>query len=672
MVGRLPLRLLNWDEGARRPMKFPPSFLEDIRNRVSISSVVGRRVQWDRRKSVPSRGDFWACCPFHTEKTPSFHADDRKGLYHCFGCKASGDVFRFLVEKEGLPFPEAVERLAQEAGLPLPKVSPEEEAREQKRTSLYDVMDMAQAYFLAQLEDARGAKARGYLSDRGLPAAVQRDFGVGYAPDDRYALKTHLAEKSVPPDLVQEAGLVIAGEDVPVTYDRFRDRIMFPIRDARGRIIAFGGRALSPDAPAKYLNSPDTPLFRKGTVLYNFDKARRPAHDAGVIIAVEGYMDVIAMTRAGFGNTVAPLGTALTEEQLMLLWRTAPEPVLCFDGDGAGLKAAYRALDLALPLASPGRSLRFAFISDGQDPDSLLRSEGADAVKAVIEAAEPMSDVLWRRTLEGNDRATPERRARLERDLEAQIQRINDGKVRDHYSADMGARLDQLWGVRSGEGRRPRRGGYMPRMAGFASRSYQGGRRSYPKPWELVTPASPELKSLTGNGSQKPVSERREKLILIAMINHPRLLDEFAEVFSELEFTSRELDSLRREIIDIAALEASLDADLLRNHLDRKGFGPLLERIETQFKRLREWFVLPDAAAEDVRTGFRQMVTLHRKTVTLSRELKVAEDTLAHDPSDENLKVLNEIREQLRSATGEEALIEGFGEASGRPQGPLA
>ena len=650
-------------------MKFPPQFLDDIRNRVPVSSVVGRRVQWDRKKSAPSRGDFWACCPFHTEKTPSFHADDRKGIYYCFGCRATGDIFRFLVEKEGLSFPEAVERLAGDAGLPMPKVTEADRERETKRTSLYDVMDLAQAFFLRQLQEAKGAKARGYLSDRGLSAAVQADFGVGYAPDERYALKTHLAEKGVAPDLVQEAGLVVTGEDVPVTYDRFRDRIMFPIRDPRGRVIAFGGRALNPDAPAKYLNSPETPLFRKGAVLYNFDRARGAAHDTGSIIAVEGYMDVIAMVRAGLANAVAPLGTALTEDQLALLWRTAPEPVLCFDGDGAGLKAAYRALDLALPMLAPGRSLRFALLPNGQDPDELLKGEGAEAVKAVIEAAEPMSEILWRRALAGNDRSTPERRARFERDLEREVERINDGKVRQHYAADIAARLQSLWG-----GNAPRRGRQWayPSRAPVARGRFEPGRRNLPRAWEMVTPASPELKALSGRGAHRLTTERRERLILLTVVNHPRLLDEFAEAFAELEFSSRELDSLRREIIDIAALEASLDADLLRNHLDRKGFGPLLGRIETQFERFREWFALPDAAAEDVRTGFRQMVALHRKSVTLSRELKVAEDSLAHDPSDENLKVLNEIREQLRSATGEEALIEGFGEASGRPQGPVA
>jgi DNA primase len=655
-------------------MKFPSTFLDEIRDRVPISSVIGKRVQWDRRKSAPSRGDYWACCPFHTEKTPSFHADDRKGRYYCFGCRQAGDIFTFLIEKDGLSFPEAVERLAQEAGLPMPKLTEADEAREQSRASLYDVMELAAAFYEAQLQSSKGAKARGYLSDRGLDPSLQQCFRLGYAPDDRQALRTHLAEKNITLEQMVDAGLLISGEDVPVAYDRFRERVMFPIRDARGKVIAFGGRALSGDLQPKYLNSPETPLFRKGRVLYNFDQARRPTHEQGAIIAVEGYMDVIAMVRAGFANCVAPLGTALTEEQLLLLWRAAPEPILCFDGDSAGLKAAYRALDLALPLLKPGQSLRFALLPEGQDPDDLLKAEGAAAVKAVVSAADPMIEVLWRRAIENNDRSTPERRAQFERDLEAEVSRIGDGKVRQYYAADVTRRISMLLGTRTTRGARLPLRGFMRKLIAVTGRGRgrQGRWKEPPKSWEFVQPASLELKALARKSQSRLKTERRERAILLAIINHPKLLDEFAEIFADLEFSARELDSLRREIIDIAALEASLDAAGLRDQLHRKGFGPLLERIDSQFQRLREWFVLPEAATNDVRTGFRQMVALHRKSVNLARELQAAEAALADHPSEENLKVLNEIREQLRSQAGEEALIDGFGEASGRPQGPVA
>jgi DNA primase len=437
-------------------------------------------------------------------------------------------------------------------------------------------------------------------------------------------------------------------------------------------VIAFGGRALSNDSPAKYLNSPETPLFQKGRILYNFDQARGAAHEQGTIIAVEGYMDVIAMARSGLANCVAPLGTALTEDQLQILWRAAPEPILCFDGDTAGLKAAYRALDLALPMLMPGQSLRFALLPEGLDPDDLLKSAGAEAVKSVVSDAEPMIEVLWRRALAGNDRSTPERRAQFERALESEIQRIGDSKVRQHYAADVAGRVRALFGGPPS----PRR--WRSPLPGFKARpglGFQGGgRRGWvpPKPWEYAQPASFELKALARAGRSRQSAERRERAIMLAVVNHPELLQDFTESLAEIEFSTPALDSLRRDIIDIAALEASLDSAALRNHLERKGFGPLLERIEIQFERLKEWFVLPEAAVKDVRTGFRQMVALHRKTVTLARELDAAEAALADHPSDENLKVLNEIREQMRSAIGEEALIEGFGEDSGRPQGPVA
>jgi DNA primase len=637
-------------------MRFPPSFLDDIRGRVSISSVVGRRVAWDRRKTNAGKGDYWACCPFHNEKSPSFHVDDRKGRYHCFGCKVSGDIFTFLVEKEGASFPEAVERLAGEAGLAMPLVSEAEVEREQVRASLYDVMEIAAKFFEAELQTARGAKARGYLADRHLTSAIQKEFRIGYSPDDRSALRTHLAAQNVTLEQMIEAGLVISGDDVPVAYDRFRDRLMFPIRDPRGKVIAFGGRALRADVPAKYLNSPETPLFHKGAVLYNHDKARGPAHERGEIIAVEGYIDVIAMHRAGFPNAVAPLGTALTEDQLALLWKAAAEPILCFDGDGAGIKAAYRALDMALPLLKPGHSLRFALLPEGQDPDDLLKSDGPEAVKAVIGAAEPLSDVIWRRALEENDRATPERKAQFEKDLRALVSQIGDETVRKHYLADLAARFDQLF-------QRNRAGGnFRPRAAGFSQKPWKKGQ----KQWETPQPASAKLKAMAAVGGASRALERREKLIVLSFINHPDLLHEFLDEFAAAEFSSRELDSLRTQIINSAALEQSLDMAMLKGHLLSRGFGPVLDGLENQAMRLNEWFLGPAAAQDDARTGLRQMFALHRKTVTLDRELKAAEAAFTADPTEENFNALSGLREQFLSVIGSEALIAGFGAASGR------
>ena len=637
-------------------MRFPPSFLDDIRSRVVISSVVGRKVSWDRRKTNAGKGDYWACCPFHNEKSPSFHVEDRKGRYHCFGCKQSGDIFTFLVEKDGVSFPEAVERLAAEAGLPMPAISEDDVRREEVRASLYDVMEIAAKFFEAELQSARGARARGYLSDRQLSIAIQKEFRLGYGPDDRYALRDHLAAKNVSVEQMAEAGLVIAGEDVPVAYDRFRDRVIFPIRDPRGRVIALGGRALKADVPAKYLNSPETPLFHKGAVLYNQDKARGPAHETGEIIAVEGYMDVIALHRAGLHHAVAPLGTALTEDQLTLLWKMVAEPTLCFDGDHAGIKAAFRALDLALPLLKPGHSLKFALLPDGQDPDDLLKAQGPEAVRAVIAAAEPLSEMIWRRALAENDRATPERRAQFEKDLRVLVSQIGEENVRKHYMADLTHRFDQLFQRNTRFANFKSRGPYTPR------KPWKKGQKA----WETPSPASPQLKAMAAQTGVVKALERRENLIVLSFINHPNLIQEFLDEFAAVEFSTPTLDSLRTQIIDSAAAEQGLDNSELRSHLTAKGFGPDLDRLESQAMRLNEWFLGRGAAQDDARTGLRQMFALHRKTVTLARELNAAEAAFATEPTEENFNALSGLRGELLSATGSEALIAGFGAASGR------
>src|SRR5450432_2802541 len=339
-------------------MRFTPQFLDDLRARLPVSEVVGRRVKLKRA------GKEWkGLSPFQQEKSPSFTVNDQKGFYHDFSSGKHGDIISFLMETEGVAFTEAVERLAAMAGLALPAVTPDAAKHEQRRKTLYDVMELAAKFFADTLASRHGAKARGYLADRAISPAVQLQFRIGYAPGDaqtRFALKEHLGASGIPVEDMVEAGLLIAGDDIPVPYDRFRDRVMFPIQDLRGRVIAFGGRALEKDVAAKYLNSPETPLFHKGDNLYNLAPARLAAHNGSPLVVVEGYVDVIAMVGAGFPASVAPLGTALTENQLALLWKMADEPILCFDGDRAGQKAAYRAADLALPQLKPGKSLRFA------------------------------------------------------------------------------------------------------------------------------------------------------------------------------------------------------------------------------------------------------------------------------------------------------------------------
>ncbi len=420
-------------------MRFPPQFLDELRARLPVSEVVGRRV-----KLRKTGREFVGLSPFNKEKSPSFTVNDQKGFYHDFSSGKHGDIFGFIMETEGVAFPEAVERLAQMAGVPMPKFSKEEEARDEKRKTLHEVMELAAKFFEATLAGRGGAKARGYLADRSLDSATQLKFRLGYAPGERFALKEHLGGLGISVEDMVETGLLIAGDDIPVPYDRFRDRVMFPITDFRGRIIAFGGRALASDAPAKYLNSPETPLFHKGSNLYNGAVARQAIHDGAALIVVEGYVDVIAMVLAGYPAAVAPLGTALTEDQLGLLWKMADEPILCFDGDKAGQRAAFRAVDMAMPRLLPGKSLRFAMLPDGQDPDDLYRSGGREAIAEVLAGARPLGEMLWSRETEAASFDTPERRAAFEARVHEVVRSIGDESVRKYYAQDFSARLRAL------------------------------------------------------------------------------------------------------------------------------------------------------------------------------------------------------------------------------------
>ncbi|AZV20674.1 DNA primase [Mesorhizobium sp. M7A.F.Ce.TU.012.03.2.1] len=640
-------------------MRFPPAFLDEIRDRVPISSVIGQRVAWDRKKTNAPRGDYWACCPFHGEKSPSFHCEDKKGRYHCFGCSVSGDHFKFLTELDGMSFPEAVEKIADMAGVPMPVRDAQEERREKERASLTDVMEMATAFFQERLQGPEGAKARAYLRDRGLTPATQQSFRLGFAPDSRNALKEHLAAKGVPKADIEACGLVRHGDDIPVSYDWFRDRIMFPIPDSRGKIIAFGGRALQPDALAKYMNSPDTELFHKGNVLYNFARARKALAKGGTVIAVEGYMDVIALAQAGFENVVAPLGTALTENQLELLWRMAPEPMLCFDGDKAGLKAAWRAADMALPSVQAGRSARFALLPEGKDPDDLVKTEGPDAFRRVLAEARPLVDLLWMRETAGGVFDTPERRAELEKTLRELTSRIRDESLRYHYQQEMRERVLSFFGSqRSGrQGRQDWKQGQGKTAAPGGQFAKGGGGRI------AITESLGQSALVKRGGEGMSV---REATIIVALINHPALIDENFAHIEFLDLANSDLRRLHAAILDAMAHEMANDRQAVIATIERAGCAEIWERAVGLIRRMRQWPALETAALEDARDAFSQALHLQRSARTLHKELKQAEAALATDPTDENYRHLIEIQAQFQDVQATEALIEGFGVSSGR------
>jgi DNA primase len=613
-------------------MRFSPTFLDSIRARIPISEVVGRRVTWDKRKSQPQRGDYWACCPFHGEKTPSFHADDRRGHYHCFGCGVSGDHFSFLVEQDGLSFPQAVEQLAGEAGLPMPARDEAEEKREEQRASLADVMELAAKFYEAELQAGVGAKARGYLRDRGISAEIQTRFRIGYAPDSRKALKEHLAGKGVTQDQMIEAGLLIAGDDIPVSYDRFRDRVMFPITDLRGRVIAFGGRALSADVPAKYLNSPETPLFSKSHVLFNGREARAAARKDGPVIAVEGYTDVIACVAAGFQAIVAPMGTALTEDQLRLLWQMADEPVLCFDGDAAGLKAAWRAIDLALPHLKPGKSLRFALLPAGQDPDDVIRTDGPEAFGALIGSARALIDMAWRREIDGRTYDTPERRAGLEAGLRQVIGQIGDQGVRRHYDTAIRDRLAAYFGTGSGQNRRSDGGaaGRGRNAAMVASESLLSNR--------LVRAGG---RALSASGLAPA-----DAILVGGLLCHPSLAEERLEILADTEFQQPDIARLASVLALALAEQPDAGHESLRALLVGQGHGAAIELVLKTLRQFGLDAVGPEGEASRAATIWDDAAHLRRRAGTLSIERLEAARALGRDASPAHLTRLRDIQDQ--------------------------
>src|SRR5579871_5854570 len=489
-------------------MRFTPQFLDELKARLPVSEVVGRRV-----KLKKAGREFKGLSPFQQEKTPSFTVNDQKQFYHDFSTGKHGNIFDFLMETEGVTFPEAVERLAAMAGLPLPAVTPDAARHEARRKTLHDVMELAATFFADTLASRNGAKARGYLADRAITPSTQLQFRLGYAPPDRFTLKEHLGGQGISVEDMIETGLLIGGDDIPVPYDRFRDRVMFPITDARGRVIAFGGRALEKDVPAKYLNSPETPLFHKGDNLYNLASARQAAHNGASLVVVEGYIDVIAMVTSGFAGAVAPLGTALTENQLALLWKMADEPILCFDGDRAGQKAAWRAADLALPHLKPGKSLRFALLPEGQDPDDLARAGGRGAIEEVISAARPLADVVWSREIEAGNFATPERRAALEARIGELANGVRDEVVRRYYREDLIQRLQRTFAPEPA--RFPSRGNFresprfQPRTGQFQKRGFAQPPAFGRGPYQAT---SPQLANSPIMRGQRSTFSRREAL----------------------------------------------------------------------------------------------------------------------------------------------------------------
>ncbi|HCH57819.1 MAG TPA: DNA primase [Rhodospirillaceae bacterium] len=595
-------------------MAFPPQFLDEIRARLTLSDIIGRSVKLTRKGR-----EYTGLCPFHNEKTPSFTVSDDKNFYHCFGCGAHGDVISYLIENDGLSFPDAVERLAAEAGLEVPASTPQEREREQRRAELVDVVEAACLFFESTLWGEAGRQGLEYLRGRGLTDETIRRFRLGFAPA-RNSLKTAIVSNEMPEAMMLEAGLMRRPDDGRSPYDFFRDRVIFPIRDGRGRPIAFGGRTMG-DGEPKYLNSPDTPLFDKRRTLFGLDTARKAAYDSGRVIVTEGYVDVIVLAQAGLNETVAPLGTALTESHIAQLWKLADEPVLCFDGDKAGLRAAGRAAERALPLLAPEKSLRFVTLPEGEDPDSLVSAQGPAAINALIDKAAPLAAMVWSLEAEGRDIDTPERIAGLEKRLEDRALSIADRKVQFQYRKLFRQKLkDMVNAHRGGSGRG--RGGHNGSFGGAS-----GG-----NPWGN----SPQNARFSGPRTGPEVLKRRlEQALLACVINHPGLLETFDEDLAMINVSDPLLDKLRQEILKVHALAEELDSTGLKNQLSNQGNGEILQSVLSSEVYIHAGFARADAPDGEVRTGFLEVLSRQLEPARRA-DLEEARQYYINDPTDEN------------------------------------
>tara|TARA_B110000438_G_scaffold295958_1_gene339867 strand:- start:343 stop:2151 length:1809 start_codon:yes stop_codon:yes gene_type:complete len=590
-------------------MSFPPEFLDTIRARLPVSSVVSKSVKLQKRGR-----EFVGLSPFSSEKTPSFTVNDQKGFYHCFSSGEHGDVFTFLMKTQNLSFPEAVERLAEEAGLEVPQSSPEEARRAQRRTTLQDAVEFATRFYEQKLRSPEGRVAYSYLRDRGLRDDTIQKYRLGYSPSGN-ALKAALSRENIPEDVATEARLINPAQEGRSSFDFFRDRVMFPILDVRGKPVAFGGRVLGEGEP-KYLNSPETPLFHKGHIVYGFSQARPSASDKAEIIIAEGYMDVIALAQAGITNAVAPLGTALTENQIALLWRIAQEPILCFDGDPAGRKAALRAADRCLPMLEPGRSLRFAMLPAGQDPDDLIKAQGSDAMRLVLDEAIPLFEVIWRRLIEGRRIDTPERRAALEKEADELSRLVSDRTVQNHYRRLIRERIFELF-----------RSPAKPALSRARS---------------SVRPAS-QRERYPQSTRQIDGTDVRQRILLATLLTHPGLLGHVEERLGAMPFDDSRLDSLRQSALMHLSRSPNLYFEALEAHLVEIGFAEELKKLISPEVYIHAGFARPKATLEDATTGWDHTFSLCKRD-ELEADVRQAADDLINDPSDSAFAVFRSLR----------------------------
>ena len=609
-------------------MSFPADFLDELRSRIRISEVIGRKL-----KLIKRGREFIALCPFHNDSKPSLSVVDEKNFYHCFACGAHGDIIKFTMETEGLNFIESVDKLANLAGLEVPKQDPIERAKEARRRTLREVVEEVTTYFEEFLRKAPTKAGLDYLKERGLSDRTIKSFRLGLAPANSKTFRVNMQDRGIEEKLLEEAGLIKKSAASSSTYDYFRGRLIFPISDRRGQIIGFGGRALNNQEP-KYLNSPETSLFQKGQILYQGQMTREIAHKTDQVIVVEGYMDVISLAEVGINNAVAPLGTALTERQIRELWKFSTEPIICFDGDSAGMRAAVRASDRLLPILEPGLSARFASLPPGEDPDDIVRRGGANKFRELLEASTGLSDFFWEMEKSNGSLDTPEKQAAFFKRIRKRVGEIKNQTVREAYKDSIEANINNFRAS-------------MRAVKSGMDAPYNGYSRS-----NSYKPIRSSISNKAARVNITQTMERRQKqAILAAFLMHPSLVEDFGEALGYLELGDPFLDKLRLDILDIYADEGLINSQYLKKRLFERGYTDNFDGVLEDKALAHIAFAGPGVAVQKARDGVRELLSRIGK-YQLEEQIALATNAVMDDLNEVNWNRLSSLRAALVSVNG--------------------
>jgi DNA primase len=579
-------------------MSLPDAFKDELRARVPLSDIIGKRMKLTR-----AGREHKGCCPFHKEKTPSFTVNDIKGFYHCFGCGAHGDSIGFLMSHDNMSFMDAVEHLAGLAGMQVPKPTAADEKKYKQQSSLYDLMEAAAAWYEQQLRDPKNKRIIRYLKERGLSGETAKSFRIGFAPEDDGLRQVLLKAGFKQGDLIEAGLFKQSTKKENEIYPFFRNRVIFPVQNLQGRVVAFGARVLpeayggppGKDAP-KYINSPETSIFHKGRGLYGLSRARKAIGDGEPVIVVEGYMDVIALAQAGFKAAVAPLGTALTEMQIQELWKVMPEdkrtPILCFDGDAAGQRAAGRAMERVLPILRPDHSVKFAFLPEEHDPDSLIKAEGVPAMERVMKNAIGLFDMMWQEEAKGRNLSEPETKAGFRSALEKKARHIADMSVQQFFIHEINQKINEVFLTKKSTSSHKGTGPY---------------RKGKPQTPGIHTPYRPQSVKAPPVKAAKQRQLERIRILLALMIHYPELYDEFGEDFGMVKIVDTEYDALRQDLLNLLGEHNSLDYQAVKQHLSGLGHAQTLETVFDGSLYLHAGFVKPGQPFETARQAWQDV-----------------------------------------------------------------